>query len=113
MKLRTVCSVGYQPDVGYYRIPGIVRTAAGTLLVVCEARASVSDWAGIDLTLLRSEDGGESWSEPMSLWDEGPGPDLGYPYSVELEDGSIYTVYYGQLEDGARCSILATRWELD
>ncbi len=67
MKLRTVCSVGYQPDVGYYRIPGIVRTEAGTLLVVCEARASASDWAGIDLTLLRSEDGGESWSEPVVL----------------------------------------------
>jgi sialidase-1 len=38
-----------------YRIPGIVVTAAGTLLVCCEARRSArGDWGAIDLLLRRS-----------------------------------------------------------
>ena len=46
-----------------YRIPGIVATQRGTLLAVCEARMTGSDWAPMDIVLKRSADGGAIWSE--------------------------------------------------
>ena len=88
--------------------PHLLAHSSGKLIMTYGRRCEPF---GIEVMV--SEDRGDTWSEPMTLWDEGPGSDLGYPCSVELEDGSIYTVYYGQLEDGARCSILATRWKLD
>ena len=43
-----------------------------------------------------SRDGGETWETDHVLVDDEPSPDLGYPCSVELRDGSILTVYYGR-----------------
>lgn len=43
------------------RIPGIVMTENGSLLAYYECRKSNSDWAEIDIKIIRSTDGGESW----------------------------------------------------
>jgi len=71
-----------------------------------------------------SSDGGETWhtaNEVILRHDalpEGPGAgrggggDLGYPRSVELSDGTIFTVYYLTLGDGVT-HIAATRWSRD
>jgi sialidase-1 len=51
-----------------YRIPGLVVTAKGTVLVYCEARQdSPRDWGHIDLVYRRSEDGGKSFSPAKPL----------------------------------------------
>ena len=60
-----------------YRIPGIVVTAAGTLLVCCEARSGVrGDWGASDLLVRRSAssppeggsaDGGRTWEPPRRM----------------------------------------------
>ena len=60
-----------------------------------------------------SHDGAESWEHDYILRDDGPHPDLGYPSSVELDDGSILTVYYqrpSSVDD--KCSLLWTRWRM-
>lgn len=60
-----------------------------------------------------SRDGGKSWRTDYVLRDDGPDGDLGYPSSVELPDGSLFTVYYqkaGGKEE--KCSLLWTRWRL-
>ena len=45
-----------------YRIPGIVVTTKGTVLVYCEARSDAgSDWGEIQVYLRRSADGGKTW----------------------------------------------------
>src|SRR5690348_17114671 len=56
-------------DGGYavYRIPTIVATPRGELLVFCEARKSSSDWGQIDLLMRRSSDGGATWTAPVKL----------------------------------------------
>lgn len=41
-----------------------------------------------------SYDGGETWSEEFRLVSDGHSKDIGYPCSVELENGDILTVYY-------------------
>jgi sialidase-1 len=43
------------------RIPGIVITEKGTLLAYYECRRSNSDWADIDIKIIRSTDEGDTW----------------------------------------------------
>ena len=55
-----------------YRIPGIVVTAAGTVLAYCAARKSdIGDWADIDVALRRSSDGGVTWGPVDIIAEEG------------------------------------------
>jgi len=59
-----------------------------------------------------SWDNGKTWSEDIIIRDDGNNGDLGYPASVELDDGSIYTVYY-QAKPGRRnTAIMWSRWKL-
>lgn len=59
-----------------------------------------------------SRDEGKSWSEEIILRDDGESADLGYPCTIELEDGSLFTVYYQALPGRKNTSILSTRWVL-
>ena len=43
------------------RIPGIVSTENGTLLAYYECRKTNSDWADIDIKIIRSTDEGNTW----------------------------------------------------
>jgi sialidase-1 len=56
-------STPFESGTGYntYRIPALVRTGEGTLLAVCEGRATVSDDGDINLVLRRSTDNGATW----------------------------------------------------
>jgi hypothetical protein len=60
-----------------------------------------------------SHDGGETWDiDHIMELAPAPNGDLGYPASVELDDGSIYTVYYQQEEDGGKTVLMGTHWRL-
>ena len=59
-----------------------------------------------------SRDDGETWEAEYILRDDGPTLDLGYPSTVELPDGSLFTVYYQQLTGDKYCSLLWTRWRI-
>jgi hypothetical protein len=62
---------------------------------------------------MMSNDGGETWHYDWVLRDDGPDRDLGYPSSVELADGSIFTVYYQKIDSTEeKCSLLWSRWRL-
>lgn len=62
--------------------------------------------------IMLSHDGGQSWLYDYVLRDDGPDADLGYPASVELDDGSILTVYYQKQSATEKCSLLWSRWRL-
>ena len=95
-----------------YRIPGIVVTAAGTVLAYCEARKGDSgDWGTIDVMLRRSTDGAKTWLPRQRLVHlEGDLPlnpvaeaqDLDRPGEntvnnpvaiVDYQDGSLHFLY--------------------
>ena len=59
-----------------------------------------------------SYDGGVTFQREVTLFDDAPDVDLGYPSSVELSDGSILTVYYQKQAGDKFCSILYTKWQL-
>ena len=60
-----------------YRIPGIVITEKGTLLAYYECRKAASDWAEIDIKIIRSTDEGETWQTVTVV--EGHGNTLNNP----------------------------------
>jgi len=57
-----------------------------------------------------SKDIGKTWGEELVLRDDGMGPDLGYPMSIQLEDGVIFTSYYFREASGGPTHIAGTRW---
>jgi sialidase-1 len=61
-----------------------------------------------------SKDGGKSWDieNEITLSPSASG-DLGYPASVQLEDGSILTVYYQIDQPGEKTCLMATHWRLN
>lgn len=60
-----------------------------------------------------SKDGGQTWDvENEIVLSQAPTSDLGYPASVQLDDGSIFTVYYEQLEKGRKPPLRYTHWTL-
>jgi len=62
---RTELFEGGQGGYKLYRIPGIVVTKDGTILVYCEARKFTGgDWDTIDVEMRRSTDGGLTFSAP-------------------------------------------------
>lgn len=59
-----------------------------------------------------SRDDGATWEHDWIIRDDGPDHDLGYPSTVELEDGSLFTVYYQKAAKGEKCSLLWSRWNM-
>ena len=58
-----------------------------------------------------SEDEGDTWPREIILRDDGLGRDMGYPSTVQLDDGRLLTVYYWHGEDQIR-HLQRTIWEL-
>lgn len=59
-----------------------------------------------------SDDDGKTWSMPRCIDGEAASADLGYPSSVELNDGKIMTVYYQRDDGEERPNLKYTVWEL-
>ena len=94
--------------------PHLLKHSSGALICSHGRREHpFGEWA------LVSWDNGMTWTEDYALDCRAEDRDLGYPCSVELDDGSILTVYYQKYYDenthayDDKCSILYTRWTLD
>lgn len=63
-----------------------------------------------------SRDGGKTWDSENEITVSVAVPqdsaDLGYPASIQLDDGSLYTVYYQVEKTGEEPCIMATHWRL-
>ncbi len=60
-----------------------------------------------------SDDHGASWSDPLTVSDDGSGVDLGYPSTVELADGSLLSVWYERLSDSPRAVLRQAHWSVE
>ena len=82
-------------DTGSNSIPcQVIRHSSGVLVAVYGWRTPP-----YGQRVMFSYDNGKTWDTDYILRDDGPCDDLGYPCSVELDDGSLLTVYY-QAEPG-------------
>ena len=59
-----------------------------------------------------SDDGGRTWSGPLTISDDGAGGDLGYPSSTQLDDGGIVSVWYELLAGTSAAVLRQARWTL-
>lgn len=62
------------------------------------------------IRVMFSDDEGETWDTDWVIDAQGQSGDLGYPATVELQDGSLLTIYY-ENTDGESC-IKQTIWKL-
>jgi sialidase-1 len=59
-----------------------------------------------------SKDHGHSWSTPITISDDAPGGDVGYPSTVELADGQLVTVWYETMANLPRAVLRKRQWSL-
>lgn len=59
-----------------------------------------------------SEDHGKTWSAPITISNDGPGGDLGYPSTVELKNGEFVTVWYERMASSTLAVLRQARWKL-
>jgi len=55
---------------------------------------------------------GATWSEPLIISGDGIGGDLGYPSTVELDDGTLVTAWYERLKDSPLAQLRQARWRV-
>ena len=88
--------------------PHLIKHSSGKIICVYSYREKP-----YGIRVMISQDNAKSWAYNYIIRDDGVHPDLGYPSSVELSDGSIITMYYQKLNSvDEKCSLLFTRWKL-
>jgi Neuraminidase (sialidase) len=96
-------------SIGVWGLPShLLRLADGRLLMTYGyRRAPFGNQARV------STDDGKSWSEPITLSSDGAGGDLGYPSTVQFEDGSLLTVWYESMKEPKGKAVLRqATWRL-
>ncbi len=56
-----------------------------------------------------SSDHGQTWSKPLTISDDGIGSDLGYPSTVQLDDGTLLTVWYERMKANPNAALRQAR----
>ncbi len=64
------------------------------------------------IMVMVSTDGGETWEKDLRLYENHGSDDLGYPSTIELDDGTLLTVFYATDRDGNPCNIYQQKWKL-
>ena len=59
-----------------------------------------------------SADHGRTWSEPIVVSGDGVGGDLGYPSTVQLDDGTLVSVWYEAMSGSSRAVLRQAKWKL-
>lgn len=80
----------------------------GTLISVYGYRL-----APYGIRLMVSHDLGRTWEKDLVLRDGFPTGDLGYPATIELNDGSLLTVFYAREEKNGPAVIMQQKWVLE
>jgi len=76
------------------RIPGMIVTDRGTLIIYNEARRAASDWAAMDIFCQRSSDHGASFDAPVYLAKgTEKHPTVNNPVMVQDRNGRIHFLY--------------------
>lgn len=89
----------FESGIGWpcYRIPGLIRTAANTLIAYCETRLEGSDWATRGVAARRSEDGGRTWL-PMRQLVRHEDLAVNNPVMIAGADGTVHLLWQTDYE---------------
>ena len=94
--------------IGVWGIPSFLnRLQDGRLLMTYGHRR-----APLGVQARVSDDCGETWSEPLVLYGDAIDGDLGYPSTVQLDDGSLFTIWYEHMQGSWFARLRCKRWKL-
>ena len=85
----------------------IIRHSSGVLISACGYREKP-----YGVRVMFSNDDGKTWDTDNVLWADGADDDLGYPSTVELNDGSLFTAFYAHLADDLPAEIIGIKWKM-
>jgi hypothetical protein len=94
--------------IGVWGLPShLLRLRDGRLLMSYgHRRAPIGNLARV------SSDHGATWSEPLTISDDAKSSDMGYPSTVECDDGTLVTVWYELLAGSPNAQLRQARWRL-
>ncbi|MBQ9964303.1 MAG: exo-alpha-sialidase [Clostridia bacterium] len=111
----TVIGTSFNPDkatdekYAYWRIPGMIVTSENTVITYYEARANGTDYDGIDIIAYRSEDGGDTFGEPIVLASGfESGTTMNNPVMIADENGIVHFLYCVNYGVCSTCNAAAT-----
>jgi hypothetical protein len=95
-------------SIGVWGLPShLLRLRDGRLLMSYgHRRAPIGNLARV------SSDNGATWSEPLTISDDAKSRDMGYPSTVECDDGAFVTVWYELLASSPYAQLRQARWRL-
>jgi sialidase-1 len=95
-------------SIGVWGLPShLLKLRDGRLLMTYgHRRAPLGNQARV------SADQGRTWSEPIILSGDGASGDLGYPSTVELNDGTLLTVWYELMQGSPNSVLRQAKWRL-
>ena len=95
--------------IGVWGIPSFLnKLADGRLLMTYGYRR-----APMGVQARVSDDNGDTWSDAMIIYGEGATGDLGYPSTVQLDDGSLLSVWYEvQPQESPLSKLRSCRWTI-
>jgi sialidase-1 len=94
--------------IGVWGLPShLLRLRSGQLLMSYGHRRAP---LGIQVRL--SSDQGKTWSEAMLLSQDGTSGDLGYPSTIECDDGTLVTVWYEATKEQPLAQLRQARWRI-
>jgi len=64
------------------------------------------------IKLMFSTDNGETWDTNHILYENFNSDDIGYPATIELDDGTFLTVFYGRPGDYKHSVIMQQKWKI-
>ena len=61
---------------------------------------------------MMSRDFGKTWEKDIRLYENTASDDIGYPSTVELDDGTLLTVFYKRDSEELPCDIMQQKWRI-
>ena len=102
---RTWSEMSDTPLAGYP--PHFLKLKDGKLLCTYVRRSTRHEMVTV------SDDQGRTWDVENEIFlSKGPDSDMGYPSTVENDDGTLVTVYYQKENLGESPCLMATKWRL-
>ncbi len=102
---RTWSAMSETPIHGYP--PHFLKTRSGKLLCTYVRRDTLHEMVTV------SDDQGRTWDVVNEIFlSKGPHFDMGYPSTVENDDGTLLSVYYQKENPGEPPCLMATKWRL-
>lgn len=87
--------------------PHILRLSSGVLVSTYGRRK-----LPYGIMAMVSTDDGKSWEKDICIYENHASDDIGYPSTVELDDGTLITVFYAQDSEELPCEIKQQKWKI-